>query len=88
MIEFPVGEGLRTLPRRGSPTGGLAPVPPSTPAPVREPPSNPGSAGESDGGTVEISVLGRRLQVEAQVRNAVLAELRLLAQAARQGPTR
>lgn len=81
MIERCAVEWLQAFPRRGGAAGGPAPVGAGTPVPVCEPAHDPGQASGSDGDIVEISAQGRRLQVEARVRSAVLAELRRFAHA-------
>ena len=69
MIDLSVVELLRTLPRCGDAAGS---------GPAAAPRRPPAWRGDS----VALSDEGRRLQMESQIRAAVLGELRLLARAA------
>lgn len=81
MIELSATEWLQAFPRRGGAAGGAAPARAGAPVPIYEPARDPGQAGGSDRDIVEISAEGRRLQVKARVRSAVLEQLRLFAHA-------
>lgn len=80
MIEFSIAEWFRALPRRGEGAADIRARTKADPsASGQELTRGPNPAHGNHGDTVEISTEARRRQVETQVRNAVLAELRLLA---------